>query len=1467
MNKRLVNDETEIKEHYKMYKAGGRWLFASISLITFGSMLMFGTTTSKAATENTEADGSSSTAVTSSAAFNANDSTQVLSTTSNSASTETTDDNNSTTGDAAQSEVSSAAASNSTVASSSASSTYSNATVATSNAASSMLLKTDATVAAAATSSITMSSDTVGYDSSNTGNGGVVNIDYTFTGGADDTFTITLPADSDTYTLGSIPAMTTGKGTMTSVKNADGSTTITYKLSTQGSYTANLTLNQINNEYAHSSAMTDIGTTIKTITSTINGVAQTPVTFTQIIQPSMDPTGTTRLHPDTGVVTDLLPDTDYVYQFSVNEADGVYNDGYTTAKVNSAANYGGTTVTIPTPTGFVLDSDLTNQLNGYTSSSGTTITQPDGAGGDIIISVAASDGEQNWNSTGSYKLAGYYDVTQTDEEQTLTAAGPATVTQVLNAAGDTLTATGSGVWTDSIAATDTAEVGAATVTASGNSSTASTQLLIDGDTTNDPDLLNSFSFTTSTAAPVDDAQITITIPDGLDATGIKVPDGGANTSAYLPGTTSYSYTLTLADGSVETGTVNSGGTITPTDSSAIRQVVLVPNELAPGASSGTGWLSTGKQVFSVYGTVSATYDYGSTIPDGATLVSTISLSSEDANIAEMTNSVTQTVIYPQDAVASVGMYVHQISKTAGYENSGSISLVNTGNAGQTTNSVYEPIYYFVLPSATTVASITNLPDGGVVSYFTADDGREVVEVDYTGSGAYISTQETYLIQINLTNNSDALPGTYATNLYVTSPVTQLKQTTPVTDTSYTNGDANAVSAGSGSWTISSVSTVYDTTLAQGNNDTVPVTDASAERTGDTTLNFYDVLGNTSSATATNVSSVINLPTVGDASGSQYTFELTGPIDLPTSFTTSTGETELTADGTPVTAQVLYSTSLATLNGDAADTSGYVTADQITDWSAVRSILIEYSAIPSNTSTGRISITGTSTDGFEGTTDETGYLETQFSATGYDTVTRTGTDNASLTLKGTIAALSVVLNPGSLTYDGQSKASDATNATVTVTLADGTTQEVSISNAEGKNDFTVANDGINADSYSYILTDSGIANVEKAVGSTIAATDVQGTIDILSLKTSISLNDGGFTYNGDNASSASGLTASVALADGSIKTVALTSADITVTADSSSVGSYKYSLSANGLAAVSAAVGNDYQLNNTTTTGNITITKAAYEFELTGNETESYTGNQQSPDAVNYSVTLPTGEKFVLSDADIELVSGGTDVGSYQVQLTELGKQVLGAIIGTNYDVSFADNATFTIIKAQAAKVSVNDQTIKEGQATPDFNVSYGDGLTSMQLTNSDFEFLGANGQILTEIPTTTGIYTVKLNAAGIAKIEAANPNYEFSEDDFIAGTYTIVSQDMANPGNPGESGDGGLGTSEVTGTDSSDGSVTSTNSNNQVAEVTTVNKTTGSTKRLPQTGESENPEMAELGLGLMSLFAMFGLLNRKKRKQ
>ncbi|MTV81222.1 mucin-binding protein [Secundilactobacillus folii] len=880
------------------------------------------------------------------------------------------------------------------------------------------------------TGTLSLSATKVGYK---TGEGNQLTLTLQANAKAGDVYAITLPADSGVYQFSSVNPLDASAGTTTVTHNVDKSETVTDTFAADTTTTQLISFN-LNNNYVYvDDGMNDVGKTVtKTVGFSINGVKQPGVTFTQTIQPTTNLSSVSMVYPDATKVTKILPDQDYVFSLNVNETDGVQDDSYPVSRVHSGDNYGGTTITIPVPTGFVLNAASTKQINAFGDA--TTITQPGGKGTNVVINVPAKSGAQyeSSNAQAGYKLIGDFDVAQTNEDQTLTANGNTTFSQVINSDGDTLTDSAS-PWSVIIQATGQPSQVSATPTIKGNSGADASKLVLDNNTDDDPAYIDSFGFALNDASPVDHFQIQVTIPDGLDATEIKVPVQDVSPSGYLPDTSSWAYTLTLADGSTETGTVNAGGTATPTADSPIRSAVFVPNKIAVGTYANN--LGTADS-FEVLGHLSNTYDNGTkAVVNGDQLTSTASVSL-DANGGTPTadSSVIQQVT---EGLALASNYTVVRSSDPGNSNAGTLEVRYLDSIGQNTNDVYEPTFYFVIPKTTTVASINSLPwytdvpgsttgipitpDGSQltetthakVSEFTADDGQTVVKIDYSGTGETVDfSQKTgYWGAVTLANDPDALPGKYPYAVYIVSPTTKLKNTTQPSDLSFVEGHTDAylmdseVDDPAWLWTIATASSFFTTSMAKGNQGTQASKSGASGNHGSPDMTFYDSIVYTAvddNAADSNASVAINLPTIGDSKGSTFTIDLTGPIEMPTHYTLAN------STGDPIKATVLYSTSpqVFSATDTAPNTTGYVTADQVSDWSAIRSIIIQISGIKANSSTGRIAINGQvanqtvgdQTITIEKMVGDTGTLQTAFYGNGGKV--NISSDDASINIVGT-----------------------------------------------------------------------------------------------------------------------------------------------------------------------------------------------------------------------------------------------------------------------------------------------------------------------------------------------------------------------------------------------------------------------------------------------------------------------------------
>lgn len=130
-----------------------------------------------------------------------------------------------------------------------------------------------------------------------------------------------------------------------------------------------------------------------------------PLEFTSIVQTSMAPT-IRQVKPDPEYVKNLRVDTRYDFEIDINQPTGVGDSGYGSNKVNNTQNLG-TTITVPVPGNFLLDPQASMDASKLGSNSGVTFTQ-DKAGGNVIITIPAGSGSQNYTDETGYHLVGKF---------------------------------------------------------------------------------------------------------------------------------------------------------------------------------------------------------------------------------------------------------------------------------------------------------------------------------------------------------------------------------------------------------------------------------------------------------------------------------------------------------------------------------------------------------------------------------------------------------------------------------------------------------------------------------------------------------------------------------------------------------------------------------------------------------------------------------------------------------------------------------------------------------------------------------------------------------------------------------------------------------------------------------------------------------------------------------------------------
>lgn len=813
-----------------------------------------------------------------------------------------------------------------------------------------------------------------------------------------DVYTITVPQSikndgNGAYQISDSGPIDASTGTVTRrADNANRTVVFTYRFTAVASISVDIHLRPTNNYHAQPNPIDGLGTWAKTIDWTYQGHELDPVPFTQVIKPAMAPKPIERVSPTSAEYKSIYVNQNYTYRFRVNQTDGVRDDtGYPAAQINSAVNYG-TTIRVPVPKYFTLDQEATNTKNNFQDA--TTITQPGGPSSDLIITVPKGSGTQGWFGE-PYFFIGSYRTEAPREETKLVADGPITIEQkTVDWQGQPHTETVEvPAWVEYLRGGDASEVcpnGANTcisVGIAGNNTGNNLLLTEDSKLTT----LNFIGFRNGSPLPLTDAEITVKVPSGFDATGIHVPKNDVK----LPGLSSYGYRITLLDGTTMIGTATAGSLISRSKNSPIREIVLYPNLLEVGAqtdiaSSCTPFVDNnadcaGRTVLYLQGTLAQHYDDGTPVLIGDTLTTSVSIYSPSKTMIDSTTGEhkrftvtawnTQHVI-GQDALrATIGVYANQNSQSPGKNEAGYLSLYVSNRADLgTTPYIHEPVFYYVLPQAATfnpqrgLEALNRHQDGTTatpsVSAFMADDGRQVVKVDYTGTGYDYYTQGAHTNEIWMDNNADAVTGNYPWQIYVVSPQTKLNTTAnpagPPAEPSWVQNHTDDVYlAGGGNWTITAPKEVRMTELSQGNassafamstisNDRRTLNGDTENYEDPTTMRFALTVINNDSRTLRNVREFVAIPkTLNETT---FALNLSGPLTF----------LNINAPGQPVPDYtVLYSTQPVTFTRDqnsTPSTDGYVTADEVTDWSDVRSLVIEAPELPANTTLGRFILT-------------------------------------------------------------------------------------------------------------------------------------------------------------------------------------------------------------------------------------------------------------------------------------------------------------------------------------------------------------------------------------------------------------------------------------------------------------------------------------------------------------------------------
>ena len=521
-------------------------------------------------------------------------------------------------------------------------------------------------------------------------------------------------------------------------------------------------------------------------------------------------------------------------------------------------------------------------------------------------------------------------------------------------------------------------------------------------------------------------------PDGLDVTGIKTP--GIN-NTMRPGTTSYAYNIETKSGKILSGVVNAGETILAPTGEYILKVDIIPNYVEVGASTKNGddvnniikdnvgnRQADDPDIFEALGTLSDAMNTMAVIPPDTVLTTKLVVFSPDFNNnTYYALSIDQKVQGLDQLKASIGAWRYQTKTMYNPKNTdpnyyGKLDTHRSGT-GYTTDRIYEPIIYYVLPKYFSYSrswdgvQLKTTDDSGKVvvpKYSTyVVDGRQVIKFDYTGTGYSLYTQNQSTNQIFIMMDPDAVAGKYPYDVYMYTRTGLINYNTKYTSSNVTdlvNQYTGNVMTSSIPGSLYKLNTVYENyfvvdkqiityvpVTSQGNQNPKSVLVGTSDDKGDNTLSYYLNIANYDSNDLSAARLLIDLPQKSDGASS-YDVHLSGPVVYDKSYG-NLSENAYT---------ILYSTNTqdlpnSSVKGTQTSLEGYIPADQVTDWSQIKSIIVVFNeSIPSQDYVGRFIVKGTDPT-FKEDAGKIGYIKVALTGDNFSPFT---VNNSGIKIQGT-----------------------------------------------------------------------------------------------------------------------------------------------------------------------------------------------------------------------------------------------------------------------------------------------------------------------------------------------------------------------------------------------------------------------------------------------------------------------------------
>ena len=600
------------------------------------------------------------------------------------------------------------------------------------------------------------------------------------------------------------------------------------------------------------------------------------------------------------------------------------------------------------PENFVLNTDATNKANNSGLSAYNASFSQDGTVVKLTLpQLSEAQLSRASNIYSAVKIIGQFKMDVPRGNTQLSNSNQPTITQQTNAVGDkssssinsvTVTILGKDHGLDSLPIGDifTATIDPDRYEFKSDGSIDDSKPVTPMEDTRNHNLNSSISARNTTAYNLKNVVMTVNIPDGMNISGLSVP---SNTNGFK-------YTFTLADGTTETGSVdvNNQSTILKDNAGKlIKKVVLTFDELNAFESTPN---------FGLNGVLAKTYADGSEVKVGNNLHTDLYVTADGINNSSAPALFTQNQIIVEKIPVRPEVHYNTITASGRQDN----KVPGASEAGRISSYISDLLnkpekltYYAVLPTNAVLSSInkTALPRDVKITSFKVN-GRTVVKI----SGEFTATNQNWELVLNNSNLITHLNLSSDLQVYLALPEGEKLSNTSyrVTDQSllpFVENSENAYRLTTSNWDVIAATGTYSKSLAQGNQDIDLLFKGQSDDKGSWNMTFSNVLVNSEDKDTYNAVVVSHVPGTDDGK-SQFDFKLKDANSVQV-VNTATGD--IIESGI----EKYYSTENINLNSikwdDPSLKSHFVTADKVTDWAKIKTVLTTISVVPANSTYG------------------------------------------------------------------------------------------------------------------------------------------------------------------------------------------------------------------------------------------------------------------------------------------------------------------------------------------------------------------------------------------------------------------------------------------------------------------------------------------------------------------------------------